>query len=84
MNQSGFNNEFQIPSNIKKPAKTSQLITVQYAKFIDLISEGEIEGFKSANDSVIIKPSLSVFVRSVSGFKIGVLSKNISFKHAKL
>jgi len=54
MEQSGFNSEFKIPKKLKK--KSSQfLTTVQFASFIDLISEGEIEGFKSANDTGFAK-----------------------------
>jgi len=49
MNQAGFNSEFILPEGVKP--NSNYLTTVQYAKFIDLISEGEVEGFKSANDT---------------------------------
>jgi len=61
MQQSGFNSETNIPKSVKK--KKFFLTTVQFAKFIDLISEGEIEGFKSANDT---------------GFKKGTYNYNLA------
>jgi len=53
MNQSGFNSEFELPQGVKP--NSNFLTTVQYAKFVDLVSEGEIEGFKSANDTEYMK-----------------------------
>ena len=45
MNQAGFNSEFELPQGVKP--NSNFLTTVQYAKFVDLISEGEIEKITS-------------------------------------
>ena len=61
MNQAGFNSEFELPKGVKP--NSNFLTTIQYAKFVDLISEGEVEGFKSANDT---------------GFKKGTYNYNLA------
>lgn len=61
MNQAGFNSEFELPKGVKP--NSNFLTTIQYAKFVDLVSEGEVEGFKSANDT---------------GFKKGTYNYNLA------